>query len=127
MVRVEELMTTDIASVDYCQKALQAVTIMKVRKIGSVFVTQNGFIVGIVTESDIVRKLVGGLLSPEMTPVQAIMSSPVHCLDENSSLFEAADFMQRYGIRHVGITRAEDIVGVLSARDLLHPVAMDEF
>ncbi|PJA78403.1 MAG: histidine kinase, partial [Nitrospirae bacterium CG_4_9_14_3_um_filter_51_5] len=58
MVRVEELMKQDLASVNYGDPVSLAATLMRIRRIGSVFVKQHGQIVGIVTEADIVRKVV---------------------------------------------------------------------
>ena len=64
----------------------------------------------------------------EYTPVHRIMSKPVICIDEDSPIFEAADLMDRSHIRHLGVANRHDgIIGVLSVRDLLHPVAIDEF
>lgn len=79
------------------------------------------------TESDIVRKVVSIHGFSEYTPVETIMSSPVIGLEKNRPLFEAADSMERAGTRHLAVTDGEDIIGVLSVRDLLHPVAIDEF
>ena len=127
MVRVEELMKQDLASVNCGDPVSLAATLMRIRRIGSVFVKQDGHIVGIVTESDIVRKVVSAQRSPEHTTVDAVMTAPVIGIDQGAPIFEAADLMDRSGTRHLAVTNRHDIVGVLSVRDLLHPVAIDEF
>jgi len=59
--------------------------------------------------------------------VKSIMSSPVIGIDERRPITEAADLMERNGTRHLAVLKSGDIVGVLSVRDLLHPVSIDEF
>ncbi|HSF10930.1 MAG TPA: CBS domain-containing protein [Nitrospirales bacterium] len=87
MVRVKELMKQDLASVNCGDLVSLAATLMRIRRIGSVFVKQNGHIVGIVTEADIVRKVVSTHRSPDRTTVETIMTAPVirsRCADIRS-------------------------------------------
>jgi CBS domain-containing protein len=48
-------------------------------------------------------------------------------IEERCPLTEAADLMERHGTRHLAVTKLGEIVGVVSVRDLLHPVSIDEF
>jgi CBS domain-containing protein len=100
---------------------------MRERRIGSVFVKQNARIVGIVTEPDIVRKVIGADLPPHAMPVEQIMSAPVVGIDEHRPITEAADLMEQHQTRHLAVLKSGAIVGILSVRDLLHPVSIDEF
>ncbi|MBA3611325.1 MAG: CBS domain-containing protein, partial [Nitrospirales bacterium] len=101
--------------------------LMRIRRIGCVFVKQQGHIVGIITEADIVRKVVSTRRSPDQTTVETIMTAPVISIDQDAPIFEAADLMDRSGTRHLAVTHRDGIVGIVSVRDLLHPVAIDEF
>ncbi|SRR5712692_2403726 len=107
--------------------AIEAAKLMKTHKIGSVFVKQKDRIIGIVTESDIIRKVVGAERVPYYIPVEDIMSSPVIGIDGHRSVTEAADVMQQHGTGHLAVFKGDSIVGILSVRDLLHPVSIDEF
>jgi CBS domain-containing protein len=127
MVTAKHLMKQDLAKIPYTATALDVAMVMKARKIGSVFVEQYGQIVGIVTETDIVRDVVGAGRLPEITRAKDIMSTPVVGIDEHRPITEAADLMERHGIRHLAVLSGGAIIGVLSVRDLLHPVAIDEF
>lgn len=91
------------------------------------FIEQNDRIVGIVTEADIVRRAIGVGHMPGFIPVSTIMSSPVIGIDGMRPITEAADLMERSQTRHLAVMESGDIVGVLSVRDLLHPVSIDEF
>ena len=127
MIKVEQLMKKDLACVQSGNTAASAAIVMQKRAIGSVFVERCGEIVGIVTESDIVRKVVSANRLPERILVEEIMSAPVIGIEDNRPIIEAADLMESNQTRHLAVTRAGSIVGVLSVRDLLHPVSIDEF
>ncbi len=126
MVRVEQLMTPELACIDGAQPIATAAQLMRTRDIGSLFVTRRNHIVGIVTESDIVRKIVALHRTPDLVPVEDIMSSPIISIDESGSIFDAADLMQVTHTRHLAVRQSPHIVGMLSVRDLLSPVAKDE-
>ena len=126
MVRVEQLMTRDLACIDSTQAVSVAANLMRVRKIGSLLVRRGTELVGIVTESDIVRKVVAFHLAPEFVHVDQIMSSPIVSIDESGSIFEAAGIMHAAHTRHLVVGDATQVVGMLSVRDLLTPVAKDE-
>jgi CBS domain-containing protein len=127
MVTVSQLMTRDLVTVEAGTSVVEVAKLMKERNIGSVFVERDGEIVGIVTEPDIVRKVVGADRGPYFIPVEEIMSAPVIGIDERRPVTEAADLMEQHRTRHLAVRRGEQIVGVLSVRDLLHPVSIDEF
>ena len=128
MVHIQDVMQRKLVRVDDRKSVSVVANLMRIQKIGSVFVERDGEIVGIVTESDIVRKVVSMHHFAEYTPVERIMSSPVICIDEDRPIFEAADLMDRSHIRHLAVAHCDEgIIGVLSVRDLLHPVAIDDF
>ena len=126
MVRVEQLMTRNLASIDASQSVSAAANLMRIRQIGSLLVKRGEELVGIVTESDIVRKVVAFHLQPEFIHVGQIMSSPVLSIDESESIFEAAGIMKAAHTRHLVVGNESHIFGMLSVRDLLDPVAKDE-
>jgi CBS domain-containing protein len=127
MVTIKQLMKQDLATVPSSTSVLEAAKVMRERKIGSVFIRQDSRIVGIVTETDIVRGVVADSRSPHEMLAREIMSSPVIGIDGTRPITEAAELMDRSRVRHLAVMRSGDIVGVLSVRDLLHPVAIDEF
>ena len=127
MVTVNQIMTERIVKIDAGMSTIEAAKLMAQHKIGSVFVKHEDQIVGIVTEPDIVRKVVGTERVPYYVPVEEIMSSPVVSIDGRRPITEAADLMEQFGTRHLAVLKSGAIVGALSVRDLLHPVSIDEF
>jgi CBS domain-containing protein len=128
MLKVKELMKQDLTSVERHETAYAAAMMMRVLKIGSVFVKEHDHIVGIVTETDLVRKVMSLNRKPENTSVASVMSSPVICIHQDRPIWDVADLMEQSNVRHLAVTDDEEaIIGVISVRDLLHPVAIDDF
>jgi signal-transduction protein with cAMP-binding, CBS, and nucleotidyltransferase domain len=74
---------------------------------------------GIVTETDIVRKAAATGLDMKKETVSTIASSPVITLDIYRTPQDAHDLMGEIGVRHLGVTDKGRIVGIVSVRDLL--------
>ncbi|MBY0247982.1 MAG: CBS domain-containing protein [Nitrospiraceae bacterium] len=127
MVTVGQLMKKDLITVDTGTSVVETAKLMKACDVESVLVSNQSRIVGIVTESDIVKKVIGSDRSPYFISVEDIMSSPIVGIEERRPLTEAADLMDKHQSRHLGVTKGGTVVGVLSVRDLLRPVSLDEF
>ena len=121
MVPVKSFMVTadKFIKVDRDVKVREAAEIMRDNGIGSVFVTREGVIIGVLTDTDLVRRLVAVGLDPVATTVEQIMSAPILTIDENKTLLDANDLMAREHIRHLGISQGEKLVGMISVRDLV--------
>lgn len=127
MLKVKDVMKHLLVSVPPGTSVAQAAKTMRMHRIGSLFIEQDQQIVGILTESDVARRVVCEDLDPASVSVDQAMSSPVIGVDELSSVTEAVDLMDRHGTRHLAVLRFGAVIGVLSVRDLLHPVSIDEF
>ena len=126
MLTVDQLMTKSLVNIESGRSAIEAAKLMTTHKVGSVFVQKDNRIIGIVTEPDIIRKVVGADRVPYYVPAEEIMSSPVIGIDWRRPITEAADMMERYKTRHLAVLNGGSVVGILSVRDLLHPVSVDE-
>ncbi len=127
MVTVGQLMNHKLVTGPGTMTTVEAARSMSAHRVGSILVEHDHHLVGIVTESDIVRKVLGTGQEPSLFPIGVIMSAPLVDIDERRPITEAADLMYRYGIRHLVVRRGSTIVGVLSVRDLLRPVSLDDF
>lgn len=121
MVPVKSFMVPKekFVSVDRDTDSRTAAALMRDRNIGSLFVTRNNDVVGIITDTDMVRRLVAVGVDPAKTPVEQIMSAPILTIDENKTLLDANDLMAREHLRHLGVTRDNKLVGMISVRDLV--------
>ncbi len=89
-------------------------------RVGSVVV--EGDPPGIVTDRDLRSRVLAEGRGPE-TPVAEVMSSPLSTLPATASLFEALTFMLERRVHHVPITERDEVVGVVTATDLMRAQA----
>ncbi len=99
--------------------AQTAARIMRDRGIGSLFVTNGKEIIGILTDTDMVRRVVATGADIHKTTVEQVMSAPIMTIEENKTLLDANDLMARTHIRHLGVTHDGKLVGLISVRDLV--------
>jgi signal-transduction protein with cAMP-binding, CBS, and nucleotidyltransferase domain len=75
--------------------------------------------VGIVSERDLVHKVVGEGLDPKTIPLSSIMTENILSIEKSASSSEASSLMSEYKINHLAITESDVIVGILSIKDLV--------
>ncbi|MEK7702651.1 MAG: CBS domain-containing protein [Nitrospirota bacterium] len=124
--KVKSIMTKKICQVGSAVTVQMAAKIMADMKIGSLLVERENAIIGIVTETDFARKVLAQGLDPSKTKMEQVMSTPVFTIDVEESLVEANQMMEEKNVRHLAVTEEGKMVGILSVRDLLHPIPMGE-
>jgi signal-transduction protein with cAMP-binding, CBS, and nucleotidyltransferase domain len=96
---------------------------MAEKRIGSLLVIEADEMVGIVTETDVVRKGMAFHLPASSTRVGAVMNYPLIQIDINRTVRHASRLMAKKQIRHLGVTEDNKVVGLLSVRDLVKMVS----
>ena len=114
-----EIMQTALKTIPYEASVVEAAKKMRQEKIGGLLVDKNGTFVGIITDTDIVRKGVGFKQNLEQTKVGELMTSDLPTIQISRTSHEAFDVMGELGLRHLVICDGDQIVGVVSMRDLL--------
>jgi len=99
--------------------AQTAARIMRDRGIGSLFVTNGKEIVGILTDTDMVRRVVAAGADTHKTTAEQIMSAPILTIEQNKTVLDANDLMAQTHVRHLGVTQDGKLVGMISVRDLV--------
>ena len=128
MIPVKRVMARNIVTVDKQATAMEVAGIMDTKNVGSVLVVDktDGKYVGIVTERDIVRKVVAKGLDGSSYLVKGVMSSPLVTIESTKTIFEAGDLMDQKRVRHLAVTEGSEVVGIVSIRDLINPSQYDE-
>jgi len=98
---------------------------MAARKIGALPVLDGDRLAGIVTERDILVRVVAADLDPVATPVAQIMSAPLLVADIGESCEACMERMQRAHVRHLIVLDQGRLAGILSLRDLM-AIDLDE-
>lgn len=119
MSTVEKIMKKQLKTVGPSVSIVSAAKKMKAAKVGSLLVKKGKKLVGIVTDTDIVRRAVSTNKSLGKLTVEKIMTTPIRTIEESQSVDDAQDMMGDLGVRHLAVTNSGGIVGVVSVRDLL--------
>ena len=119
MSAVASIMTKQPKSVGPTTSVVSAAKTMNSARVGSLFVKKGKKLVGIVTDTDIVRRAVSSGKPLGKLTVEKIMTAPIRTIDASRPVDDAQDMMGDYSIRHLGVTRNGEIIGVVSVRDLL--------
>lgn len=121
-VPIRKVMSEKLITVDQAESALRAAQVMTELGIGAVLVTCNREVIGIVSESDLVRKVLGRGLDPKQVKLESIMSYPAMTIDEAEPLEEAYRIMGQNQIRHLVVTRKEAPCGMVSSRSFMESI-----
>ena len=96
----------------------EAAKIMGSSKISAILVLKDDHLIGIVTERDMTAKVLAAGLDPEATQISEIMTPNPDCLSPSDAPNSALEKMSNRGYRHLPVVDGEDVVGMLSIRDL---------
>jgi CBS domain-containing protein len=99
--------------------ALSAMQLMADKNVGLLVVLEHRAIVGVVSERDCVRRLVLAGKPPAATSVADIMVRNVIKADIAGSFVDCLNLMHQHQIRHLPVMESDELVGVISVRDLL--------
>lgn len=106
-------------SVESGQTILEAARIMALRGIGCLPVLDHGKLAGVVSERDIIAKIVAAGLDPGTATVDLAMTVHPKTVEHSQPLADAFNLMNDYGFRHVPVMLNGAVFGVISAKSLL--------
>lgn len=122
MASVGEIMTKELVTVGSGATVAEAATVMGERKVGSALVIDEGQLVGIFTERDIVRALSQDFDAPGH-PITHWMTRDPATISPETTIQEALDMMLMRGFRHLPVLDGTTPVGMVSMRDLSRATA----
>jgi len=117
---VREAMSSPVVSVPEDSDIIRIAKLMREQKIGAIIVSSHdGHPVGIVTERDIVLRVVADGNNPKNTKAKEVMSSPLRLVNAEMKIVDAMRLMDKMNIRRLGVSYKDDLVGIISDRDIL--------
>jgi CBS domain-containing protein len=116
---VRDIMTKNIKTVKPDDTVHAAVQKMNKFDIGSVIVISSGRPVGIITETNIMRRIVEPRMDSAMVWAKDIMSSPLTTIDVNAAVEEAAKVMMEKKINRIPVMNGNKLVGLVSSTDIV--------
>lgn len=118
-IPVKEVMTREVCTSSKDVSLLNASRKMIKYGVGSIIVVENHSTLGVVTERDILTKVVARNKVPNKVKLEEIMSSPTITLGPNTSIREASEIMQKKGIRRLPVVENGELVGIITDNDIL--------
>ncbi|MCC7575717.1 MAG: CBS domain-containing protein [Methanomethylovorans sp.] len=116
---VREVMTSNVVVANINSSVLEIAREMINQNVGSVIITDDGDPVGIITETDIISKVVVNNMMPSTIMAGKIMSSPIIATKPSTNVIEAAEQMTRCNIRRLAVIDGGRMVGIITDRDIL--------
>jgi CBS domain-containing protein len=120
MLTLKDIMATTVFRVDADTTLRDAARIMASRDLGSLLVTREHEPAGIITEADLVRRVLARDLNPDTHTVEEVMSAPLITVEADTGILEARDRMDQERVRHLLVTEGGEVTGIISVRDLIH-------
>jgi len=117
---VKEIMTRDVVTVKAEQTVLEAANIYRERKVGCLVVVDKGICVGILTERDIIERVLCDELEPRRTKVKDVMSHPVKTISALDTIEKALQIMKDNHIKKLPVISNNTIVGIITVTDISH-------
>lgn len=117
-VLVKEIMKTKLVIVQPFTTVFEAARIMRDNRIGNVIVSDMNHPLGILTESDIIKKVVCEAKNAQDVTVEEVMSSPIIIAEPYITLQEALKIMGKCNIRRLPIVENNQLVGIITQRDI---------
>lgn len=116
---VSEVMNRAVVKMDIRTKIPVIAREMVRQNIGSVVITENEKAIGIITERDLVRKIITKDKKPSKVSTAEIVSSPLVTVRPTTSIIEASQIMLKSDIKRLPVLENGNIVGIVSNKDIL--------
>jgi len=119
-MRIYDLINNqDTYRADGLQTVLEVVEAMVARNIGAVPVLENGILVGIFSERDLMRRVVAEGRDPRFTRIKEVMTADPLTVSPRETVENCMILMRRHGFRHLPICDGQHLLAVVSLRDVL--------
>ncbi len=123
MASIGSLMTTEMVTADPAETVSHAAYRMASNGVGAVLVVDDGTLLGILSERDVLVRVVGEGLDPAETAVRDVATSDPITVSAETHVRECSQLMRDKQIRHLPVVRDGAAVGIVSASDLFAFVA----
>jgi IMP dehydrogenase len=117
-LKVEDVMTMDVITMDENASVKEAAEIMNQNEISCVVAARKGKAIGIITESDLLKRVIVEGKNAKKTKVGEVMSSPLEVVAPGTSLEEALQLMFEKKIKKLPVVEKNHLLGVVSLTDI---------
>jgi len=115
---VKDIMSKKVVSIDYNKTVFDACKKYQECKLGSLVVMNNEVIVGIITERDIIERVILTEKQPKKTRIDEIMSKNIITIHASAKIEQAAELMKEHKIKKLPVILNNEFVGIVTVTDL---------
>jgi CBS domain-containing protein len=115
---VKDVMVTNVVTVDVGVNVRKAVERMNKQEIGCLVVLEKGNFAGILTERDVLKRVVAKARNPKKTLVGDVMSKPLIVVDPQASLEEALELMFEKRVKKLPVVKNKKLMGLITMTDI---------
>jgi len=117
---VRDVMSSPVVTMYEDGTSDKAASTMDEGDLGCVIVTnKDGKSIGIITERDLVKRVLSKNLKPDTVTAKEIMTTPLVAIEPDATITDAARRMNRLDIRRLGVIYKGNLVGIISSKDIL--------
>jgi CBS domain-containing protein len=121
MARIKKIMSKNILTLEKSAKVSQAAKLLASNNQGCVFIVEKGFMVGIITESDIVKRLASNKHRAD-EKVEKVMSFPVTAINASTKLEKAGKVIDTKHFRRYPVVDSGKLVGMVTGLEVVHEI-----
>ena len=119
--KVSEIMTTNLTTAPLSATVFEVMEKMVAEDVGRIIIVDNEVPVGIFTEKDVLKRVVGGTIDGKKADIKSVMTAPIHAVREETHIVKAFARMFRGKYRHLLVRgRRGKIIGIVSMRRILN-------
>ena len=118
MGQIRDIMEKSIVTIEHNKSSLEAAHLMTEKKISFLVIEKDGMPIGVLSESDFVRKLVADDKLPSNVPISEIMSYKYRSVKPSTEIEDAVQKMLNEKIRRLLVIENEKLVGIITQTDL---------
>jgi len=115
---VSEIMIKDVVSIQSDDTVMDACKTYKDKGVGCLVVMKKNLVVGIVTERDIIERVIVDQKNPKKAKVEEIMSKNIKTIHASATIEKAADIMKKNHIKKLPVILNNEIVGIITVTDI---------
>ncbi|MGD0450786.1 MAG: CBS domain-containing protein [Candidatus Bathyarchaeia archaeon] len=117
---VKDVMSSPVVTMNENESSNKVAVAMDRGDLGAIIVTNEaGKSIGIITERDLVLRVLAKNLKPDTVKLKEIMTTPLVTIEPEATITEAARRMNRLDIRRLGVIYKGNLVGIISSKDVL--------
>ncbi|HLN87879.1 MAG TPA: CBS domain-containing protein [Candidatus Limnocylindrales bacterium] len=119
--KVSEIMTTNLTTAPVSTTVFEVMEKMVAEDVGRIIIVDNEVPVGIFTEKDVLKRVVGGTIDGKKAAIKSVMTAPIRAVREETHIIDAFARMFRGKYRHLLVRgRRGKIIGIVSMRRILN-------